>query len=348
MKLQFFPFASVLIAFALLYAVNPPFTNAAPDLAETISGIKNQANSDAVPPGPFKANVVVCDQSSHKILILKADADWSKPESVVWEWSPEMSPQIKPEHYGWFQNPDECKPVRGTSHLLVTASGGGVALIRLADKACLFYAHIEGNPHSIELLPDGNVASVSSGGLFTLWPVPEGNDAVNAETRLAPNPRGRQYPIVGGHGMVWDPEIEILWVLGYDELAGYRYDFNKKDPALAKEFSIPVNGTIAELGHDLYPVPNQRAFLVTGVGVGVFDVDKKEFVSLLTPDMERQGKHRVKSMSISPEGFLIVQSPNPNCWWSNKISFFNNQFSALGNLPNGKIYKARWWVEKWK
>jgi len=345
MKLKFFPFT---LAFILLYAVCLTLNAApAPDLSEVIAQMKAQANSEAVPTGPFQANVVVCDQFRHKILILKAGADWSKPESIIWEWSPEMSPQIKPEHYGWFRNPDECKPVRGTSHLLMTASGGGIALIRLADKACLFYSRIEGNPHSIELLPDGNIASVSSGGLFTIWPVPEGNDAINAESRLEPNPRGRQYPLVGGHGMVWDPEIEILWVLGYDELAGYRYDFNKKDPSLSKEFSISVDGTVADGGHDLYPVPNQRAFFVTGVGIGVFDINKREFISLMTPETNPKGKHSIKSVSQSPEGFIIAQCPTKR-YWAARIPFFNQQLTPLGTLRNGMIYKARWWVEKWK
>lgn len=347
MKFRFLPFVGALLAIALLHASVQSFLCASQDLATTIAEMKTQVNSDDVPAGPFQANVVVCEQGARKILILKAGADWSKPDSVVWEWSPEMSPQINPAHYGWFNNPDECKPALGVSHLLVTASGGGIALIRLADKACLFYAHINGNPHSIEILPDGNIVSVSSGGLFTIWPVPEGNDQIDANTRLTPNPRGRQYPLVGGHGMVWDPEMKILWGLGYDELAGYRYDFNKKDPTLAKEFSIPVKGTIAELGHDLYPVPNQRAFFVTGAGIGVFDINKREFVSLLTDEMERQGRHGIKSVSMSPEGVLIVQAPTIS-WWSDRIPFFNKQLAPLGTLPNGKIYKARWWVEKWK
>jgi len=319
----------------------------AENLSEVLNKMYAQIQSDAVPTGPFSANVVVCDQFRHKILILKPNTDWNQPEAVVWEWSPEMSPQIKPEHYVWFRNPDECKPTRGTSHLLMTASGGGIALIRLADKACLFYSHIEGNPHSIELLPDGNIVSISSGGLFTIWPVPEGNDAINADSRLEPNPKGEQYPIVGGHGAVWDEELQILWVLGYEELAGYKYNFNKKEPKLTKEFSIPVEGTPAEGGHDLYPVPNQRAFFVTGYGIGVFDIQKKEFAWLLPQDPNPEGRHHIKSVSQSPEGTLIVQAPTMS-YWSDRIPFFNQPLTPVGTLKDAKIYKARWWVEKWK
>ena len=333
--------------FILLALCAFSLTAQAEDLADALAKMHAQIQSDAVPAGPFSANVVVCEQFRHKILILKPGTDWNQPESVVWEWSPEMSPQIRPEHSKWFRHPDECKPTRGTTHLLMTASGGGIALIRLADKACLFYAHIEGNPHSIELLPDGNIVSISSGGLFTIWPVPEGNDAINADSRLEPNPRGRQYPTIGGHGCVWDEELQILWVLGYTELAGYKYNFNKKDPQLAKEFSIPVAGTPAAGGHDLYPVPNQRALFVTGVGVGVFDIQKKEFTWLLPPDSTPAEKRYIKSISQSPEGTLIIQAPTMD-YWSDRIPFFNDQLTPVGTLKDAKIYKARWWVEKWK
>ena len=318
-----------------------------PELSDAVAQMKTQIASQTAPSGPFSTDIVVCDQFRHKILILKAGEDWSRPGSVVWEWSPEMSPQIRPEHYRWFRNPDECKPALGTSHLLMTASGGGIALIRLADKACLFYSRIEGNPHSIELLPDGNIVSVSSGGLFTIWAVPEGNDAIDENTRLEPNPKGRQYPLVGGHGVVWDDEMQILWVLGYDELAGYEYDFNKKDPALSKVFSISVNGTFADGGHDLYPVPDQRAFFLTGRGIGIYDIEKKEFISLVSKETHPKGMHSVKSVSQSPEGFLIIQSPTTN-YWSPRIPFFNQKLSPIGTLPDGMIYKARGWVEKWK
>lgn len=343
------PFSACLALFfvfstAFIYADEIP-------LASLIDKMKVQINSDTPPTSvsetQFSANIVVCDQNEQKILILKPGTDWDKPESIVWEWSAEQSPQIAPTHRSWFNAPDECKPARGTSHLLITASGGGVALIRLADKACLFYSHIDGNPHSIELLPDGNIVTVSSGGLFTLWAVPEGNDAINSETRLTPNPRGAQYSLRGGHGCVWDEKEQRLWVLGYDELVAYRYNFDKKNPALTRDITISVDGTPADGGHDLYPVPNQRAFFVTGVGVGVFDFKTRKITSLL-PDTDSEiDGHGIKSISLSPEGHLLVQSPTEH-WYSDRVPFFNRSLTPIGTRSGAKIYKARWWVEKWK
>lgn len=210
----------------------------------------------------------------------------------------------------------------------MVASGGGVALVRLADKEVLFYTFAGGNPHSAALLPDGNIVSISSEGFFTVFAVPEkiaGTDVLNV-----------RYPIVGGHGVVWEKENQRLWVLGYTELAAYRYNFDTQNPAMTKEFSIPVQGTPAEGGHDLYPVPGARALFVTGRATGIFDLSTRQFTLL-------REIPRIKSISLSPEGTFIVLSPVTQ-WWSPTVTFFNTPLSPLGTRTGAKFYKARWWV----
>ena len=86
---------------------------------------------------------------------------------------------------------------------------------------------------------------------------------------------------------------------------------------------------------------------MTGIGVGVFDIQKKEFTWLLPRDSKKAGTEGIKSISQSPEGTLIIQAPTMS-YWSDRIPFFNDQLTPVGTLKDGMIYKARWWVEKWK
>lgn len=324
-RIAFFLFWSIL---AFSFSVGAETESISPELADVLKGIRQQVESENVPPHSVAHPVVGAEQASGKVLIFRPNSDWNDPASIQWEWHPSDSPQIRPEHHRWFSHPDECKPVLGTSHLLLTASGNGVALVRLEDKATLFYTHVSGNPHSAELLPDGNIVSISSAGYFTVHAVPE--------TFTGPDVFTRQYPIVGGHGIVWDRRSQRLWALGYTELAAYRYNFDKEKPAFTKEYSLPLKGTLAEHGHDLYPIPGTHAFFVTGVGIAIFDIPSRTLIPL-------SDKKRIKSISLSPEGQLIVLSPTVD-WWSPTVSYLNLPLSPFAHREGAKFYKARWWI----
>ncbi len=286
----------------------------------------------SVPPSaPSDVNVICAEQRRGKAILLKPGGDWNRPEAVVWDWEPSDSPEISPDHYGWFGYISEVKPVLGGSALLTVSSAGGVALVRLSDKKALFYAHAGGNTHSAALLPDGNIVTASSNGNYLrLFVVPEkfvSADEVKSET----------YPFTDTHGVVWDKAREILWVLGGEEIAGYRYSGPKESPSLTRVFIETLPEELSG-GHDLYPLPDSGTTLIftTNRGIGIFDTQERE-IALLDPIQH------VKSVSLNPEGGLIVMVPKEE-WWSDSILYWSTGTPEVGTLSDARFYKARWWL----
>lgn len=110
----------------------------------------------------WTGNIMCGEQKAGRLLLMDAQADWNDPKAVLWEWSAAQSADIGAQHKKWFSLPTDCKPVLNGSHVIMSASGGAIALIRLADRKVIFYACPGGNTHSVERLPDGNLVSASS------------------------------------------------------------------------------------------------------------------------------------------------------------------------------------------
>ncbi len=85
-------------------------------------------------------DIVVAEQAEPAYVILSLKQSWDNPEARIWSWNPVMDKQLflpcsnDPERRPCnelFRAPSEVKPVLDNTHLLVTASHGGAALIRI-------------------------------------------------------------------------------------------------------------------------------------------------------------------------------------------------------------------------
>ncbi|MDF3078449.1 MAG: hypothetical protein K0S09_2338 [Sphingobacteriaceae bacterium] len=283
--------------------------------------------ADELPPtfDNCKRCAILAEQSVNRIAI----ADLDKQE-IVWSWYPNKA-GINSNHLSWFRAPSDAKVVYGGQFILMTASGGGVALIRIADKKAVFYAYAGSNPHSAELLPDGNIVTASSTGnylkIFSVDTL-QSSDKVYSKT----------IPIAFGHNVVWDKKNRVLWSAANDQLKRYIYNFNKHQPDLILKGSIPLPGSEA---HDLFPVYGENAlWLSNPTGVYKFDVATRKIQQI--PNLF----HDIKSVTSGPKDYpVMITHPDttPKSWWTDEVNSLDGK--VLFKSTGLKIYKARWFLQ---
>lgn len=266
--------------------------------------------------------VVITEQARPSVRIVETET-----ANTVWEWRPGEAKDL--EDAAWFSNPDEAKPVYERKYLLVTASGGGVALIRIADKKVVFQAYAGGNPHSAEILPDGNIVTASStGNYLTLFHV---------DTLVSPeNVYKRQIPIPFGHNVVWDRKRERLWSAAKNKLYAYEYDLNCLRPGLALKETFQLPGSDA---HDLFPVYGKDSLWFTNTS-GAYYIDLESH-SVTPANLARQ--EDIKSVSSGPAGFPVIIMKPQEKWWSDTV--LDSEGNVIFREGGLRIYKARWFLE---
>ncbi len=261
--------------------------------------------------------LLVADLGSGRVLCIDEEQGFEKP---LWVWRPAEAQDMTQEQRALLPEMCECKPgiYRGQRVFLACSYPTGFAVVRMSDRKVLFVAPAPKNVHSAEVLPDGNLVAVSS----------IGGDAVRVYSTTTGETR--DYPLPGGHGVVWDAKRECLWALGNEVLQRYSYAGDRDHPALTLEATVelPQPG-----GHDLYPRPGRDELLVTTRDkVWEFHPDSTRFVRL------REFYHEsgnVKSVGENAPGGRIAYT-----LWDDTIRLLNPEAKLI--LPDSRIYKARW------
>ncbi|WP_285057861.1 DUF6528 family protein [Pedobacter ginsengisoli] len=267
--------------------------------------------------------ILLTEQAQNRLLIVEQQSG-----QTIWEWLPQQS-NVAPEHFSWFKNISEAKPLFNRKYVLLTASGGAVALVRISDKKTMFYANAGNNPHSAELLPDGNIVSAAStGNVMTLFKVDTAN-ALHSGYR-------KTYYLKEGHNVVWDKKRQLLWATSGDTLKAFSYSGNCLKPELTEKEKILLPGPEA---HDLFPVFGKDELWFTNVsGFYKFSLKTKTFTKFPANDARN-----IKSVSSGPAGYPVIAMRPKEKWWTDEVT--DNMGKSLYKLKGLKIYKARWFVD---
>ncbi|MFJ2191316.1 DUF6528 family protein [Kitasatospora sp. NPDC087861] len=287
--------------------------------------------------------VVVVDQASRRVLVLQSAEELMAYQGpgwlpVVWGWSADRAADLADlaPARSW-TNPDEAKSrVRqGRRYLLATASGGLAAVVETATGVTRWAADVgEGaNPHSIELLPDGNVAVTASGGGWVR--VYAASQGPRATAHAA-------YRLPGAHGVHWEGRTGLLWALGDDVLIALRVGGTPAAPTLTvvRTTPLPDHG-----GHDLAPVlaAPGRFWVSTLTHLWRYDPADDRFTAVRLGDPA--AVRDVKSIGDEPgTGRLLTVAPDHTgpCDWCTSVIILHRP-DGTRTLRGTHLYKARWW-----
>ncbi|MFJ8041978.1 DUF6528 family protein [Kitasatospora sp. NPDC096147] len=304
-------------------------------LAVCVSVLTGATGARAYAAQPALTPVALTDQLSGAVLVLAAPLPQLGPRRppVIWSWSPGAAPELAALRGStWGLTESKLRRHDGHRYLLATASGGLAALVDQRSRKVRWAVNTgPGNPHSIELLPDGNVAVASSvTGQIRLYTASQG-------------PHSDHYtwhPLAGAHGVHWDGARGLLWALGSTELTALRPGGTPAAPTLTPVRTVALPGLG---GHDLAPAPGTPGRLWIAARDRVWQYDPAD--DGFTPQPLPAGGGQVKSIDQDPAtGRLMTVSPEPDpaCpWCSSALTLRSPELRR--ELAGLRFYKARWW-----
>lgn len=286
--------------------------------------------------------VAVTDQQSEngpdaRIRLLDpAVYNWNTAAALKWSWSPTTANGFSGLTMAWGLPSDvKLRMDRAGAYVAVVSDSRGLAgLITYPGGQRIWALNVgsANNPHSVELLPDGNVAvAASAGGFVRVYTASQG----------ASSSKFASYPLPDAHGVTWDPTQQVLWVLGGNRLVALKIKGTAAAPVLeeSKVVTLPTSG-----GHDLTPVLENHDLLWVSTGSKVYQVSKSSGAIVATENIGG-----IKSANSMPNAQQVRTTPKAGCytsWCTDTVQFAVP--AATRTLTGAQIYKARVWSSRYE
>ena len=219
---------------------------------------------EPLPEDKYPNQVMACDQQTGRIIVY--DIDLIEPgddldDAIIWTYNSGYAAGLKFREDTVFGD-------------VILIAGHDSRIVSYPEGEVIWSTTNPGNnPHSIEILPSCNIVIANStGGTLRFF---------YASALLEGQKQGAQRffekELYGAHGVLWDPEYDVLWALGNDELVAYTV----KGEGTEQTMNI-INGMGARLpsgktgGHDLAADLTDTGYLYLSGGKNVFRFDKEE------------------------------------------------------------------------
>ncbi len=163
------------------------------------------------------------------VRVIDLDAkDPTAKEAIVWEWYPSEETGWKLAQGRLALSIDDVK-LRWSEYyqkevVIMTASNNWAGIADYSTGECLWEETVPYAPHSIEMLPNGDVVIAGSGGsdymtagCLMYYNITAGASCTQTDMQM----------LSSAHGVVWDPSEKMVWAVGWNELAGYKVENEK-------------------------------------------------------------------------------------------------------------------------
>lgn len=227
---------------------------------------------------------------------------------LQWSWKPNAADGYNSAEILRWSNPSGVKlrnsGLWGGQWIVATASGGLATIAAYPAGTKKWALNVGGNPHDAELLPNGNIAIAASTGNYV---------RVYASSQGESNGTYAEFIFYDAHGVLWDPAIKRLWILGHLEkhgeciLTALKIEGNDAQPKLSEDqhyrYAVPSKG-----GHNLtaYCGDTNKLWISTGSKVYIFD----KSAGIFTEAPGAINKPGVKSVSNQPSGTVVITRPD--------------------------------------
>ncbi|TGB08653.1 hypothetical protein E4099_15030 [Streptomyces palmae] len=244
-----------------------------------------------------------------------------------------------------------CRHISTDGDLVLVAAGdspskGRVGIYQRKSKKLLWSAAVTNYPHSIERVP--GVGAVIVAGAGTARPG-EGKPRPNGSLHLY-GPKDKHiaslgyigsYPLQEAHGVLWDPQYELLWAIGRTEVRRYRVKGTYRGMRL-EEVDAAHRIRIGGNGHDIQPDYTDKHRLLLTDSNHVYALDKRTLKVQALPGALGNKRH-VKSIARHASGqYMWAGVPDgvDSAFGGPAVHFESP--GATRNLDKGGVtYKAR-------
>ena len=313
---------------------------------QTSSDNKNETET----PKGFDENAehmfLATDIANHSVVVFDLNACEGDYEllknddiAVVWEWDADDDPncKIKPGagidsakyRYSEYYERDV---------IIACSSNGWAGVIDYEAKSLLWEYNIGNGPHSIEMLPNGDVVVACSSDPGALAYVPLSAGITKPVSSI---------PSLYCHGVSWDPENEWLWVL--EDTGVYAAVINNMGTAEGKivrvagsgsEFGTSKTGTAISGGHAFSPIYGEpgKYWASSGSDLWQFDATKETISNSYARHAKLNAQNNIKGIASFPDGTVVQTVAQLGGENTTSYDWSSNGFRIITReLSSGKV-----------